>query len=401
MPQQEETKSPSRFKAIFKKLFLLAFGLFMGLCCAEVALRIVGYWDALPYQPDEYTATRLRPNLEFRYTREGDALVKVNSHGNRDVERSIEKPDNVIRIAILGDSFCEARQVQLKQAFWHILESKLNSEFPEKQFEVLNFGVSGFGTAQEYLMLKHYAIKFQPDFVLLGFFSGNDIADNSDAIKPGQIKPYFRFQDDALQLDDSFTRSDSFVDAISFSTQFNAGLINQFRVLQLANQIKSNVSATSTAGPNRLNELGLSPEIYAEPTTKEWIEGWKITEALLVKTKRFAEENGAKFGLFTVSNSIQVDPDSKLRDEFMAKLKVNDLFYPEKRLTQFCDSKKIRLLALAPKLLDSAKESKEYFHGFSNTKMGTGHWNPAGHQAAANIIFEEWSDWFQTAPNEK
>ena len=44
----------------------------------------------------------LRPNLE-KFAQ--NALVRTNSHGMRDRERSIERPAGVFRIAVLGDSF--------------------------------------------------------------------------------------------------------------------------------------------------------------------------------------------------------------------------------------------------------------------------------------------------------
>ncbi|MEA3357480.1 MAG: hypothetical protein U9Q67_03530 [Patescibacteria group bacterium] len=37
-------------------------------------------------------------------------------------------------------------------------------------YEVLNMGISGYNTIQEYLLLKDKGLKFQPDLVLLGFF---------------------------------------------------------------------------------------------------------------------------------------------------------------------------------------------------------------------------------------
>jgi hypothetical protein len=92
---------------------------------------------------------RLVPNYSGTQTDEGRALITTNSQGFRDREHSISKPAGVFRIAILGDSFAEAAQVDLEETFWAILETKLVAEncFPEAIIEVLNFGVSGYGTA--------------------------------------------------------------------------------------------------------------------------------------------------------------------------------------------------------------------------------------------------------------
>ena len=35
-----------------------------------------------------------------------------------------------------------------------------------------------------------------------------------------------------------------------------------------------------------------------------------------------------------------------------------------------------------------ALKNKIYFHGFENTKLGTGHWNKKGHYQASKLISE-------------
>jgi hypothetical protein len=45
-------------------------------------------------------------------------------------------------------------------------------------------------------------------------------------------------------------------------------------------------------------------------------------------------------------------------------------------------------MPLAPELQKRAEAGGVYYHGFSNTKPGFGHWNEAGHAAAAELIAE-------------
>ena len=44
---------------------------------------------------------------------------------------------------------------------------------------MINLGVGGFGTLQELLVLEQEGLRFDPDLVILAFYFGNDVANNS------------------------------------------------------------------------------------------------------------------------------------------------------------------------------------------------------------------------------
>jgi hypothetical protein len=146
-------KRPRNLK---KKLLLVSFGMLFGLFMSEILLRVVGYSYPLFYTPDYYRGFALLPGVEGHYQREGESYVRINSDGLRDREHSKAKPADTVRIAVLGDSFAEAMHVPMEQTFWSLLERKLQecNVFPGKQVEVIKFGVSGYGTAQELLTLQ-------------------------------------------------------------------------------------------------------------------------------------------------------------------------------------------------------------------------------------------------------
>src|SRR2546423_8703719 len=104
------TRNSNR-KSRKQKLLLVLFGIGFGLWMTEVFLRVAGYSAPLFYMPDYYRGIVLRPNIAGTYQREGRNYVAINSAGLRDREHSIAKPANTIRIALLGDSYCEALQV--------------------------------------------------------------------------------------------------------------------------------------------------------------------------------------------------------------------------------------------------------------------------------------------------
>jgi hypothetical protein len=71
--------------------------------------------------------------------------------------------------------------------------------------EVLNTGVSGYGTDSELLFYLNEGYKYRADVVLLVFNTSNDILENHNGLMRGTgfpypDKPYFDFQDGRLQV---------------------------------------------------------------------------------------------------------------------------------------------------------------------------------------------------------
>ena len=57
-----------------------------------------------------------------------------------------------------------------------------------------------------------------------------------------------------------------------------------------------------------------------------------------------------------------------------------------RRLQRIGKENGFEVVSLGPAMQRLADESGAYLHGFSNTRMGVGHWNSAGHLAAAAIV---------------
>jgi len=356
----------------------------------EVALRVIGYQAPIWYQPDAQLGWRMRPGLSAWYTQEGRGFVSANREGMPDKDHPLDKPAGVYRIALLGDSYSEARQVAREDAFWSLLPKELAAcGFQRgRQVEVLNFGVSGFGTAQEYLMLQSSAILYQPDLVLLQFTNGNDVRDNSFALDPEKYRPYYMLgKDGDLRIDESFAYSDDFMARSSFKSELVRKATDKLRVLQLVRSIKQlNGLFSPHAQSGQGVEQGLEPVMLAAPRDRLWDEAWHITEGLIGKMADFSQRNGARFAIVTVPYAIQVYPDPKVRAGLQAKLGVGDLFYPDRRVGGLAKKLGVPAIELAPEMQPLAEKTGTYFHGFDNVGMGRGHWNAAGHRAAARII---------------
>ena len=98
----------------------------------------------------------------------------TNSHGFRDIERRVEKPNGVRRILLLGDPIV-AGHVNIR-SLDHLMSRELETLMEPENVEVLNIGMTGYCTRGEMELLQQEGLKFSPDLVILVFF-GNDYTD--------------------------------------------------------------------------------------------------------------------------------------------------------------------------------------------------------------------------------
>lgn len=371
--------------------------LVIALILCEAGLRLLGveYPDFFDYDP--LLGSKLRPGIKGYYLKEGGGYVSINSDGLRDREHPLEHPPNTLRIAVLGDSFAEAMQVNQEETFWAIMEKNLQDcpHLRGGQVEVINFGQAGFGTAQELLALRHRVWKYSPDVVLLTVFTGNDVADNSPALMQFDYNPYFSFQDGRLVLNDKRTRERWEAEQ---QKESRGGAGKQWREdhLRISQLLREGRKALKTrwsqarrsdqaaAAPPQ-SEPGLSDTIYREPTTAVWQEAWNVTEALLRLMRDEVAAKGANFFVVVLSNGSQVHPDPAVRAAFARRLGVEDLFYADRRLERFCKREDIPILLLAPAFQKYATAHKVFLHGFPGN-LGGGHWNQHGHRLAGEMI---------------
>ncbi len=374
---------------------LVICSIIFALAVVEVGLRIIDFSYLTTWRFDSITGKALLPGAQMWNTEEGRAFVQINSDGLRDSEHALEKPDNTIRIAILGDSYAEAIQVPVEQAFWRVVQNELGNcaGLQGKQVEVINFGVSGFGTVQELLTLKHKVWKYSPDIVLLAFLTGNDIRNNLKELQRGGNQPYFIYQGGKLVLDDSFLKKPKsrFMGSIFGDWWFTS--VSKSRVLQLLvkfstyiDQLKNGSDRKDRKNAQRVYEQGLDNEIYSPPSDPVWVEAWKVTEDLVRVMNADVIAHGATFMLVTLTNGYQVNPEPSERNRYAASLGVDDLLYPDKRMQHLAEEESIRFVMLAPSLQEWAQEHGQCLHGFENTDPCSGHWNEFGHRVAGTII---------------
>lgn len=368
----------------------------VALLLAEAALRVAGVAYPNFYRPDPDRGWALRPGAEGLWHTEGLARVRISSAGLRDVEHATAKPAGRLRIAVLGDSCAEALQVPVEETFWKLLERRLAAcpALAGRAVEAMDFGVAGYGTAQELLTLRRQVWRFQPDVVLLAFYPGNDVRNNARSLEQDPLRPYYTLGPDGrLALDDSFRTAAGYRLRQSLAARLAYAAYDHLRLLQVAKQGKSVVDGWIGAAKARtkeegaaLQELGLDNAVYSPPRDRDWRQAWSVTEAMIAAMRDDAAARRVPFGVVVLSTGIEVHPEPAARAAFMRKLGVADLFYPGRRLAAFGRAAGIPVLDLGPPLQQLAERGHVFLHGFANTPPGEGHWNARGHAAAAPLI---------------
>ena len=132
----------------------------------EVGLFFAGLGEEEIFKLDSQVGFKHMTNKRITWRSEGLGTSYFDAHGLREPNVTLIKPAGTYRIALLGDSLTESLQVPLEQSFSYAMEKGLQEQ-THKQIQVLNFGTSGYSTAQEYLQLKNDVLAFKPDLVLL------------------------------------------------------------------------------------------------------------------------------------------------------------------------------------------------------------------------------------------
>ena len=276
----------------------------------------------------------------------------------------------------------------------------------------VNFGVSGYGTAQELIMLRRRVWTYAPDIILLTITPGNDIRNNSRVLEKDERRPYFVVKNGQLVEDTSFR------DVIGFRLRYSSWghaitqVRDSLRIFQLPIEAIRRVTQPNRAtdkqsalddqridGTNRSGqqeevppwlqgEVGLDMATYMEPQDSAWIEAWQVTENLIKLMHAEVESRGKMFMAITVSSGPQVGPDQAARRVLERRLGVADLFYSENRIRALGENS-FAVLTLAPPFQAYAEEHRIFLHGFPNSGLGQGHWNIAGHHLAGQLIAQE------------
>ena len=179
----------------------------IALIVAEAFVRILGQAPGIkPIQLSSYDCIYKRstnPILGFELKANCSSdnpdfiqtYERTNSHGQRDRERTLKKPDGVRRILLLGDSVVEGYDLRESET----ISRRLEDLYPDGSTEVLNFGVSAYCTLAEIELLEVKGLQFDPDIVILVFVENDFDNFNREAFplegtieRPAIVKTLFK-----------------------------------------------------------------------------------------------------------------------------------------------------------------------------------------------------------------
>lgn len=125
----------------------------------------------------EFRIRKMIPNLKFKHRSvDGIFHFKTNNKGFRsDEDIEYAKNDNELRVLVIGDSHSFGAEVNQNECYAAITQSLLRGKGINAT--VINAGFAGSGTAEHLVFLENEGYKYDPDFVILGFYA-NDFSDN-------------------------------------------------------------------------------------------------------------------------------------------------------------------------------------------------------------------------------
>jgi len=394
------TKCLNRSKRVFEsadirlryrlmKSIVLKLGLILvSLAFIELILRITGLSFPVWSIADDITGWTLKPNARGWNLRESFQYIEISDQGFRGPSVSVKKPENGLRIAVLGDSFIEGKQVAFENLLTSRLQYYLQVCRPNTSVEVLNFGVSGFGTAQELRLLETKVRQFTPDIVIGAFYLGNDVKNNSKLLSgngEGSLQPYYTLSGEALELDETFKSSPGFAER-RYGFVRNKLLTLYF--FQIGKE-SFNILRTLLNGDDH-TEAEREAFLFKETEDPAWRNAWVLSMELLERMHLEAERQHAQFLLGLISHPAQVTPNNMERSELLKRYNINDLWYRDREIISLGQEKGFDVISFGMEFEKQRSASNECFHGqFHNGAACDGHWNEHGHEVAAQILAQK------------
>ncbi len=355
---------------IIQTLFLVGLGCFLGVVAVEITLRLFHPQLLVRtyglFVADESRSFKLKPNFSGNQVSHEFAVpININSKGLRDDEVEFEKPENYNRVLVLGDSFTFGAGVSSEHTYSNQLEELLNHRQTGQIWQVVNSGVSGYGTLQENAFLEEEGWKYEPDFLILQFLANNDLTDNlypfRHVVRDGRL--YLKADGNTSRL---LNEAKKILRSYSHAYRF---LGDRYHLIRI--------------------QWGLEPffrgwsDLYNLAPSEETSKAWKVTEDYLYKISASANDHKVDILVINVPAKVMLD-DHQWQAYLDTCGKNSDTVnwdLASKQLQTICANLQIPVLDLTPHFR-ALEEPLNYYH------QHNGHWNEKGHHMVAQWVHD-------------
>ena len=348
------------FGSLFFLVLILEFVVFRFILVAPDMPDLAFVDGMLKYQADQQGVYRVKNEIKARF--------KINKQGwnSKYDQYSMDKRKGSLRVAVIGDSFVEALQIDYNKSLAEQLEEKTGSD----RLQVYRFGISGIPMSQYLYILEHEALKYSPDLVVIVLVH-NDF-DQSCILGDGEFsRNCLRFQ----------IRYGTTLEEVPPAGYFGRRYIflrhiATFRYLRYRRQIRVGVLKEMLLGDDKPEKESYQANIDVSDLDKKRLSNRLVTEYVFLKMRDVCLKNNADL-------LIVMDGD---RDAIYAKGS-NSVDYSSGALTlnamakSAADKYGIRFIDLHQVFKEDFLVNHKKFNFSSDM-----HWNEYGHEVVAEAI---------------
>jgi len=353
-------------RALVAKLLLLGFSLGLTILFGEIFLRIAQPQDLGIWRTTRDGQITLRPGLDTRLPSFGHR-IRTNALGFRDEPIPKEKAAGVFRIVVLGDSFMEALQVSHEDSLPHRL-GELLDDLSGRRVEVVNAGVSGWGTADQLVWLRRLGLALEPDLVLVAMTLHNDVSDNLA----------LRHHDLVAGLPRARPRTEMPLLAYA-PLELKGWLASHSHLYRLITERLRGGEIQTRAGALASHVTAL---MRRQPD-EQIRQGWQLTRHHLDEIHEATRASGARMAIFMIPLAVQLD--DRVFAEFLAShaLDPNEvqLDRPQQVVREWGAAARVPVIDLLPAFQTRVATDPRLLY-----IPADGHWNEAGHELAAQTV---------------
>jgi hypothetical protein len=293
--------------------------------------------------------------------------------GLRGPDRPREKPPGVRRLVLLGDSMIASLATREELTLARRLEERLGEG--GGRWEVLNGGVSSSSTATELVLYREVLSRYEPDVVVLAFYEGNDLADNSAELTRAS-RLYFELDAAGRLRLLPFRRP---------GAALGAWLDRYSRLYTWQKTAVRQLMAAARAAGDDVDPGDLA---FARPEPPAVARAWDLTTALVRALRDETAGRGARLGVVAIPPAVAVYDDlwSGLAERGRAAGLELRRDAPDLRLEAICRDLGLPFLSLSPAFAAVARHHDSRSPDEQLFVEGRYHWNERGNAIAADAV---------------